>query len=52
MGDRLKILFELYDSIVEKKEHKMSLIKTTEKGLPNSFDLRTLNEHILKPTRT
>ena len=48
MGDRLKILFELYDSIVEKKGHKMSLIKTTGKGLPNSFDLRALNRHIIK----
>lgn len=48
MGDRLKRLFELYDSIVEKKEHKMSIIKTTGKRIPNNFDLRALNRNIIK----
>lgn len=48
MEDRLKRLFDLYDSIVEKKEPKMTLIKSTGKTQADSFDLKALNRHIVR----
>jgi hypothetical protein len=47
MNDRLKLLFALYDSIVEKKETRMTLIKSNGKPYVNNFNLKSLNKHII-----